>query len=98
MPTWVWVVLLAIIAVAVVASAMINGLAAKHQAGEKIGWFDIALVFAQGVDDAKEVLSPEARKQLGDAMRGAAEKANKHKDAVAFLNRFGFNKPKPPTP
>lgn len=88
----VWIILGVLLALGVIAVPVIRGIAAKKKAGDVVGWLDVALMFAQGIDDAKALLSPEAKAQLGGALKDAAEKVGKHDDVTAFLNRFGFNK------
>lgn len=94
MPTWLWITLAAIVAIAIVASRIIKVVAAKKQAGESVGWLDIALAFAQGIDDAGEALPPDMKKVMTGKLKDAAEAAGKHADVEAFLKKFGFNKPK----
>lgn len=79
------------LAVLILIATMIRALGARKKAGEAIGWLDIALAFAQGIDDAKEHLDPDAKATMGSALRNAAEQAGKHDDVKAFLARFGFN-------
>jgi hypothetical protein len=77
---------------------MIKILAPKKQAGEAIGWLDVALAFAQGIDDAKDAVPAAAKKPMMDAIATAAKKAGSVGDVDSFLKRFSFNKPTPPQP
>jgi hypothetical protein len=89
-----WFILGVVFIAAVVAVPVVRSIAAKKKAGESVGWLDVALSLAQGIDDAKEQLDPEAKAKMGAALKNAAEKAGKHGDVEAFLKRFDFNKPK----
>lgn len=89
----VWLVLGILFILAVIAVPVIRGIAAKKQAGETVGWLDVALSLAQGIDDAKAQLDPDAKAKMTGALKSAAEKAGKHADVEAFLRRFNFNKP-----
>ena len=90
---WVWLILGLLFILAVIAVPILRGVATKKDAGESIGWLDVALLFAQGIDDAKDVLPPEAKSKLTGALKQVAEDAGKHADVETFLNRFGFNQP-----
>lgn len=94
MPAWAWGVIVGIVVVAVIAAAMIKVLGAKKKAGEAIGWLDVALAFAQGIDDAKELVPAEAKEKMMGAIKGAAVSSGKQGEIDAFLRQFGFNKPK----
>ena len=91
--TWLWVTLAVVAALVAVATPILKLLKSKKDAGEAVGWLDVALAFAQGVDDAKAQLDPESKAKMTGALKSAAEKAGKHDDVTAFLTRFGFNKP-----
>ncbi len=92
---WVWILLGVIVVALVIAATMIKTLGGKKQAGETVGWLDVALAFAQGIDDAKDLLPADAKKKMTGALADAATAAGKHGDVKAFLTRFGFNQPKP---
>lgn len=88
-----WFIAGVVFILAVVAVPVIRTVAAKKKANEAVGWLDVALAFAAGVDDAKKELDPESKAKMTGALKAAAEKAGKHDDVSAFLTRFGFNKP-----
>lgn len=90
----VWLVLGILFILAVIAVPVVRSIATKKQAGQAVGWLDVALALAQGIDDAKEQLDPESKSKMTGALKSAAEKAGKHDDVEAFLTRFNFNKPK----
>jgi hypothetical protein len=91
--TWIGIV----VGFLLVAATMIKVLGSKKKGGEAIGWLDVALAFAQGIDDAKKVLPADAKKQLGETLKKTAEEAGKHGDVEEFLKRFGFNRPPDPS-
>ena len=95
MPTWLTITIAIVVAVAVTAATMIKILGKKKQGGEKIGWLDVLMAWAEGVDDAKDAVGPEAKKKMMAAIRGATEKAGVANTADAFLKKFGFNQSKP---
>jgi len=90
-----WIVA-GVIALLTATATMIRVLGGKKKSGEAIGWLDVALAFAQGIDDAKGTLPPEASKLMTGALKKAADEAGKHGDVTDFLTKFGFNQPKKP--
>jgi len=89
---WVWITFGVLGLLALIATPVLQLLKAKRAAKEGVGWLDVALAMAQGIDDAKRSLDTQGKATMGAALKGAAEKAGKHEDVDAFLKRFGFNK------